>query len=101
MHNPFNISIEVKDGHSTLKLALTPDALGLRLKYRALLLHCPVVLAPAWFDLGSGMDLIQTVPCFGPPPLLLTLTCFGVRPDNTFELVYRNWGDPKRDGLPR
>lgn len=101
--NPFQISIEVEPTappRAWLKLSLTPEGLLLRSRFRALLLHCPVVEEPAWFDLGRDMDLIQRVPCLAAPPPRLSLTCYGVGADGGLRLVFRNWGNPEKDGLP-
>lgn len=101
MQNPFQVTATAnhRTGEVLLKLSLTPEALMLRPRFRGLLAHYQVVPEPIWFDLGKDMDLVHEVPCVGAPPRLC-ITCYGVRHDGLIELVFRNWGDPARDGLP-
>lgn len=100
--NPFMVKVELNEatGLGVLRLSLAPDALLLRSRYRALVGHYQITPEPVWFDLGKDMDLVREVPCFG-APMRLVITCYGVRPDGLLELVFRNWGDPATDGLPR
>jgi hypothetical protein len=103
MVNPIQVSIDLTVAcgelpQCTMKLALTPDALGLRVRFRGLLLHYGCLEHPAFWDLGQNISLDLQLPC-GPPPSRLVTTIYGVKKDGGIELVFRNWGGAE-DGLP-
>lgn len=94
--NPIQVSIEAEVGRQPefiLKLSLLPDALGLRIRFRALILHYDVLREPIVWDLGSDIPLCISVPC-GAPPMRLVTTIYGIRKDGVIELLFRNWECP-------
>jgi len=103
MHpNPISVRVDVDESttppQATMRLSLQPDALLLRTRFRALIAHFSNAPHPFFWDLGKDMELLHAFPCYG-APLRITITCYGLRPDNLLELLFRNWGEPA-DGLP-
>jgi hypothetical protein len=81
-----------------MQVDLTPDAIGLRARFRGLMLHLHNVAEPVFWDLsGKNPDFIKTFPCLGVPQRIC-ITAYGITADNALHLVFRNWGSPQ-DGL--
>lgn len=101
MQNPIRFVADQYPDRLEMKVSLTPDALGLRTRFRALIVHLHNVPEPIFWDLGKEVELERTVlGLFAPERVCITV--YGVQPDDTLRLVFRNWGAPD-DGfeLPR
>ncbi|GMU56892.1 MAG: hypothetical protein AMXMBFR33_60380 [Candidatus Xenobia bacterium] len=98
MQNPVRFSIDRYPDRVSMKVSLTPDAIGLRARYRALIVHLHNVPEPIFWDLGRELELERQVDCLGAPQRVC-ITCYGVESDNSLRLVFRNWSRPG-DGFP-
>lgn len=93
MQNPIRFLADQYPDRLELKLSLTPDGIGLRARYRALIVHLHNVPEPIVWDLGEDLSLEQTaIALFAPPRVCITV--YGVLPDSSLRLVFRNWGSP-------
>ena len=102
MTNPIKVEIQVivaPQPQALMKLSLLPDGLGLRVRYRALVLHYSCLEYPLYWDLGKNISLDFKLPCVSAPPKLV-ITIYGLPKEGPkrLELIFRNWGSPD-DGL--
>jgi hypothetical protein len=100
-NNPISVTIEVENGSPPqirMKLSLTPDGVGLRSRFKALIVHYHIVDRPIVWNLGKDIQLLLTVPC-GLPPKRLVTTVYGVRQSGGLELIFNNWETPEEKSL--
>lgn len=91
MENPIRLRIDRLAEQHKMTVSLTPDALGLRTRFKALVVHLHPVPEPILWDLGAEMQLEQVVDCLY-APRKVSITVYGVEPEGGLRLVFRNWG---------